>query len=88
VNEAILFASQFVTVALLVIQSQNNVHGHFWLAAGTSVLIGVAQVATFKLLPTADASELVAWIAAGPFANMFAQWVKRHDISKIRRLHK
>ena len=53
-NEIILFASQFVTVALLVIQSQNNVHGRFWLAAGTSLLIGVAQLVPMIvfILPT------------------------------------
>lgn len=85
-NEVLLFVSQFVVVALLVIQSQNNTHGRFWMAAWTSLAIGVAQLLTFKLLPTAGWSEMLAWVAAGPFANMFAQWVKRHDIAKIKRL--
>lgn len=85
-NELLLFASQFVVVALLVIQSQNNTHGRFWMAALTSLAIGAAQLLTFKLLPTASTSEMCAWVLAGPFANMFAQWVKRHDIAKIKRL--
>lgn len=86
-NALLLFASQFVVVALLVIQSQNNTHGRFWMATWTSLGIGIAQVLTFKLLPDATPTEMIAWIVAGPFANMFAQWVKRHDIDKIRRLH-
>mgnify|MGYP006921347207 CR=1 FL=1 len=86
-SEALLFLSQFFTVLLLVIQSQNNVHGHKVLGAVTSVGIGIAQIATFKLLPSADVSEMIAWVAAGPAANVAAQWIKRHDIAKIRRLH-
>lgn len=85
-NELILFASQFVCVCLLVIQSQNNVHGRMLLGAMTSLVIGAAQIATFKLLPGASLSEMLAWIAAGPFANVAAQWIKRHDIAKIKRL--
>ncbi len=85
-NELVLFASQFVCVTLLVIQSVNNNHGRVLLGAITSLGIGVAQIATFKLLPDAGWSEMVAWIAAGPVANLAAQWIKRHDIAKIRRL--
>ena len=63
-------------------------HGRLLLGMLTSVGIGVAQIATFRLLPTASTSEMIAWIAAGPVANLAAQWIKRHDIEKIRRLHK
>ena len=86
-SAAILFASQFVTVLLLVVQSINNNHGRQWLGAITSVGIGIAQIATFKLLPDASLTDAIAWIAAGPAANLAAQWLKRHDIAKIRRLH-
>jgi hypothetical protein len=48
--------------------------------------IGVAQLVTFRLLPDATWSEAAAWVAAGPLANMAAQYVKRHDIAKIKRL--
>lgn len=85
-NEALLFGSQFVCVLLLVVQSINNNHGHALLGAITSIGIGIAQIATFKLLPSADVSEMIAWVAAGPCANVAAQWIKRHDIAKIRRL--
>jgi hypothetical protein len=86
VNELVLFASQFVCVTLLVVQSVNNNHGRVLLGAITSLGIGVAQIATFQLLPGAGWSEMLAWIAAGPVANLAAQWIKRHDIAKIRRL--
>lgn len=85
-NELILFGSQFVTVMLLVVQSINNNHGRILLGAITSVGIGIAQIATFRMLPDASWSEAAAWIAAGPAANMAASWLKRHDIDKIRRL--
>ena len=53
-NELILFGSQFVTVMLLVVQSINNNHGRILLGAITSVGIGIAQIATFRLLPEAS----------------------------------
>jgi predicted MFS family arabinose efflux permease len=86
VSEVLLFSSQFVVVLLLVVQSINNNHGRVMLGAFTSLFIGVAQIATFKLLPDASWSEAIAWIAAGPVANVVAQWIKRKDIEKIRRL--
>lgn len=85
-NEALLFGSQFVCVLLLVVQSINNIHGRAVLGALTSVGIGFAQILTFKLLPEANWSEMIAWVAAGPAANVAAQWLKRHDIAKIKRL--
>ena len=85
-SELILFASQFVTVCLLVVQSQNNVHGRAALAAVTSIAIGAAQIATFKLLPSAGWSDMIAWVAAGPAGNTAAQWIKRHDIAHIKAL--
>lgn len=85
-TELLLFASQYVTVLLLVTQSISNNHGRRGLAALTSVGIGVCQIATFKLLPGAGISEAAAWIAAGPAANVTAQWLMRHDIARIRAL--
>jgi hypothetical protein len=84
---ALLFLSQFVCVLLLVIQSVNNNHGRTMLAGITSVGIGMTQIVSFKLLPGADGWEVAAFIAAGPVANTAAQWLKRHDISKIKALH-
>lgn len=86
-NELLLFGSQFICVMLLVVQSINNNHGRQVLAMFTSIGIGITQIATFKLLPDANATEMLAWLAAGPAANVAAQWIKRHDIAKIRALH-
>lgn len=85
-NELLLFFSQTICVTLLVVQSVNNNHGRVLLGALTSVGIGLAQIATFKLLPSASLTEMAAWVAAGPVANFIAQWIKRGDIDKIRRL--
>ena len=48
----------------------------------------INHLSRFRLLPEATLSEMVAWVAAGPAANLAAQWIKRHDIDKIRRLHR
>lgn len=85
-TELLLFSSQFVVVLLLVTQSINNNHGRQTLAAFTSIGIGIAQIATFKLLPDANLTEMIAWVSAGPIANIAAQWIKRHDIARIRAL--
>ena len=85
-SELLLFSSQFLCVLLLVVQSINNNHGRALLGAITSVGIGITQIVTFKLLPDASVSEMIAWISAGPLANVAAQVIKRHDIDKIRRL--
>lgn len=85
-NEVVLFTSQYVCVLLLVMQSINNNHGRTAMAMLTSVGIGVVQLLNFKLLPDATWTEMLAWLIAGPLGNASAQWVKRHDIAKIRSL--
>jgi hypothetical protein len=87
-NELLLFFSQTICVTLLVVQSINNNHGRVLLGALTSIGIGLTQIATFKLLPGASMTEMAAWIAAGPVANLLAQWIKRGDIDKIRNLRR
>lgn len=87
-TELVLFLSATVSVALLVIQSINNNHGRTWLAMITSVGIGIAQLYVFKLLPDANFTEICAWLAGGPVGNLIAQYIKRHDIAKIKKLHK
>jgi len=86
-NALLLFGSQFICVLLLVVQSINNNHGRVWMAGLGSIGIGITQLAAYRLLPGADGWEIFAFIAAGPLANTAAQWLKRHDISKVRGLH-
>jgi hypothetical protein len=82
-NVALLFFSQFICVLLLVVQSINNNHGRMWLGAFTSIGIGLAQLAAYRLLPDASIGELTAFVMAGPAGNIVAQWIKRKDISRI-----
>lgn len=85
-NELILFLSAVVAVTLLVCQSINNNHGRTWLAMLTSTGIGLAQVFMFRLLPDASWTEIAAWVAGGPVGNAIAQYIKRHDIAKVKKL--
>jgi len=76
-----LFASAFAVVALLVAQQQ-NVHGrHYLLAALTSVAIGVAQIALWRLIPSASWSEIVAALAGGPAGVLFSMWAHPRLVS-------
>jgi len=88
VNELLLFGSTFVSVMLLVVQSINNNHGRGRLAFLTSFGIGASQLALWKLMPDASATEVAAFLCGGPFGNLAAQWIKRHDIALVRGLRK
>jgi hypothetical protein len=82
----LLFASQTIMVTLLVIQSVNNNHGRTFWAAVTSLGIGVASIAQWKLMPGADGMQMAAFLLAGPVGNVLAQWIKRHDIARVKAL--
>lgn len=84
----LLFCSQSITVTLLVIQSRLNIHGYMWAAAGNSFLIGITQLVLWKIMPNPTAMEVAAFLLAGPVGNIVAQWINRHDIARIRKLHR
>lgn len=70
-----LFASAFATVFLLGFQ-QKNVHGNHYLAAiVTSIGIGTAQIFLWRLVPQANASEIVATLCGGPAGICAAMWL-------------
>lgn len=78
----VLFAATFAAVFFLGLQSLNVNGGHRWLAAGTSLLIGVSHLALYKVLPgPTHAIELAAYLLGGPFgivASMLAHpWLVR-----------
>jgi len=87
VNELLLFCSSAVMVTLLVIQSRLNIHGRNRLAAVNSVLIGLSQLVLWKIMPDANTTEVIAFIAGGPIGNIIAQRVNRSDVARIRKLH-
>ena len=65
-TEIALFSAAFLTVFLLGIQQQNVIGRHYAAAVITSIGIGSSQIALWKLVPSADASEIVATLAGGP----------------------
>lgn len=85
-TELALFVSSFLTVLLLVVQSANNTHGYMARAFWTSFAIGASQLLLYRLMPDANTTEIVAYLCGGPFGNIAAQWLRRHDIARIKAL--
>lgn len=74
-TEILLFLSQFATVFLLGIQSQNVFRGQFVGASITSIFIGSFQCLMWKKMPESTPSQMVAWLLAGPLAIVCAMWL-------------
>ena len=78
-----LFLSAFFTVFLLGFQ-QKNVSGEHYLAAiVTSFGIGGAQIFLWRLVPDANAGQIVATLAGGPVGIVMAMWL--HPLLMRRR---
>jgi hypothetical protein len=78
VSSAVLcFASTFVAVFALGLQSQNVNQGHYWAAAGTSLLIGGGHIALYKFMPGAQAAEVLAYLAGGVAGILTSMWFHR-----------
>jgi predicted permease len=74
-SAAALFASTFVLVFSLGLQSQFVNGGHFVSAFVNSLAIGGANLVLFKLAPDASGAEIVGYLSGGPFgivASMYA----------------
>ena len=63
---ALLFASTYVLVFALGLQSLNVNGGHTAAAFWTSLAIGGANLVLFKLAPDASGAEIAAYLAGGP----------------------
>lgn len=61
-----LFASTYILVFALGLQSLNVNNGHYWAAAFTSLFIGASQLVLFKLAPNANLGEMLAFVSGGP----------------------
>ena len=68
------FAATFVSVFALGLQSLNVNQGHYWAAAGTSLLIGAGHIALYKYMPSANGLELVAYLTGGVMGITFSMW--------------
>jgi Na+-transporting NADH:ubiquinone oxidoreductase subunit NqrB len=66
-TELTLFASTFVLVFALGLQSINVNNGHYVLAALTSFVIGAGQMVLYKLAPNAGWTDIAAYLCGGPF---------------------
>lgn len=80
-TELTLFASTFFVVFLLGVQQLNVQHGHQLAAFFTSIGIGLAQLALFKLAPDASGTEIAAYLSGGPIAIVCAMrahpWMRK-----------
>lgn len=65
-NAILLFLSTFVLVFALGMQSLNVNGGHYRAAAITSLFIGAGQMVLYKLAPSADWIEIMAYLVGGP----------------------
>lgn len=81
-THAALFLSAFATVFLLGIQQQNVTGRHYIAAMITSIGIGSAQVFLWRLVPSANVSEIVATLLGGPVGIVAAMWL--HPIIRQR----
>lgn len=70
-----LFFSAFFTVFLLGFQQQNVAAGHYRSAMITSIGIGSAQIFLWRLVPDANATEIIATLLGGPLGIVAAMWV-------------
>lgn len=71
------FASTFVAVFALGLQSLNVNQGHYWAAAGTSLLIGGGHIALYKFMPGANAADIAGYLAGGVTGITSSMWFHR-----------
>lgn len=78
-----LFLSAFLTVFLLGFQQKNVQGDHYLWAIVTSFGIGSAQIFLWRLMPEANATQIIATLAGGPFGIVAAMWVHPR-LAKLR----
>jgi len=76
-----LFLSTYLMVFLLVAQSLIVNNGLYLPAFFNSILIGAANIMLYKLAPSANGFEIVAFILGGPLGNLTAMLL-------FKRLHR
>jgi len=80
-----LFASTFVLVFALGMQSLSVNSGHYRLAFFNSFLIGSGQMVLFKLAPGAGWAEIAAFLCGGPFGITASMWAHPHAVRILKR---
>ena len=80
-----LLASTFALVFCLGLQSQLVNNGHFASAFVNSLAIGSANLALYKLAPTASGLEIAAFLCGGPFGIVASMlFYRRHYIKPAK----
>jgi hypothetical protein len=74
---AALFASTFLLVFFLGLQSLNVNRGHYTAAFFTSFGIGIGQLILYKLAPDANGLEIAAYLGGGPLGIVASMWIHR-----------
>lgn len=77
-NILILFASTFTLVCFLGIQGQFVRLGHKMMSFMTSTGIGILQIFSYKILPTAGTLELIAFVLGGAIGIVAS--IELHDL--------
>lgn len=81
-TELALFASTYLLVFALGLQSLNVNGGHYRAAFFTSFLIGGSNLVVLKLAPNASAPEMLAYLAGGPLGIISSMWAHRRYLRK------
>lgn len=80
-TELTLFGSTFLAVFALGFQSLNVNNGHYFLAFVTSIAIGGANLALYKLAPDATGVQILAYLSGGPLGIICAMrahgWMRK-----------
>jgi hypothetical protein len=77
VIELAIFASTFLSVFALGLQSLNVNQGHYLAAALTSVLISTGHVALYKYMPEAQLEQLAAYYTGAIAGILSSMWFHR-----------
>lgn len=72
-----LFASTFLLVFALGLQSQFVNNGHYRSAFFNSLMISTSNLLLFKLAPDATGWEIAGFICGGPFGIVASMWLYR-----------
>jgi hypothetical protein len=85
-HAALLFASTFAVVFLLGLQ-QLLVHGRKYVFAfSNSILIGISQLALFKIVPHQTTGiEIACYLTGGPLGIICAMWFHDHVANHWRK---
>jgi hypothetical protein len=80
-TELYLFASTFILVFALGFQSLNVNGGHFVSAFFTSFAIAGSNLVLFKMLPSANLTEVIAYLSGGPLGIVASMAAHRYFVA-------